>query len=188
MVELLIEKGADVNSQNSSGKTAVMLAAFSGKLPIIKELRNNNASYKLLDNSGLSVLHYGVDGGNLDAIRYLLLDPDVDINARDNPSGWTPLMRVASINGNKNIAEVLIKEGADVNLLDKENKSALMIAVINGNQPLVETLIENGADLYIKNEYGKTPFEMAVSMEKTVNYYFSFVAYYNFIIIIFFAF
>lgn len=68
MVELLIHKGANVNAQNESGKTAIMLAAFAGKLNIIKELRTNGASYDLKDRAGCTVLHYAVDGGNLDSV------------------------------------------------------------------------------------------------------------------------
>ena len=65
MVALLIEKGIDVNAQNDTGKTALHLAAFYGKLNVFKELRNNGASYKIRDRTGLSTLHYAVDGGNL---------------------------------------------------------------------------------------------------------------------------
>lgn len=60
MVEILIAKGANVNNKNESGKTALMLAAFSGKLNVIKELVNNGASYDLKDNSGCTVMHYAV--------------------------------------------------------------------------------------------------------------------------------
>ncbi len=52
MVELLISKGCNVNAQNETGKTALMLASFSGKLALVKELRNNGASYDVVDNSG----------------------------------------------------------------------------------------------------------------------------------------
>lgn len=165
MVELLISKGADVNAQNDQGKNALMMAAFGGKVNIIKELRNSGAKYELRDKSGCSVLHYAVDGANLDAIQWLLMD-GVEVNAVDNASGWTPLLRAASVGGNKDVAEMLVKFKADINILDKDNKSALMIAVINGNQPFVQVLVENGADLSIKNEYGKTPYEMAVSMDR----------------------
>lgn len=73
MVELLINKGANVNAQNESGKTAIMLAAFAGKLNIIKELRNNGSSYDLKDRAGCTVLHYAVDGGNLDCVKKYFL-------------------------------------------------------------------------------------------------------------------
>lgn len=170
MVELLIQKGANVNAQNETGKTALMLGAFAGKLNIVKELRNSGGSYDLVDRAGSSVLHYAVDGANLDCIQYLLMD-GVDIDRKDTTSGWTPLLRAASVGGNKDVAEMLLRFKADVNAVDKDNKSALMIAVINGNQPLVQTLVEHGADINIKNEFGKTAYEMAVSMDRRVSIY-----------------
>jgi ankyrin repeat protein len=54
-----------------------------------------------------------------------------DINAVDN-CGWTPLLRAASTNAGKEIAEILCKFKADVNILDNDHKSALMIAVVTG--------------------------------------------------------
>jgi ankyrin repeat protein len=65
MIVLLLEKGLDVNSQNDTGKTALHLAAFHGRLNCVKELRQKGASYHLVDRCGLSTLHYAVDGGNL---------------------------------------------------------------------------------------------------------------------------
>lgn len=93
---------------------------------------------------------------------------ECDVNVPDTASGWTPLLRCASMNGKKEVVDILIKFGANVNALDFENKSALMIAVISGNQPLVQILIEHGADIHVKNEYGKGIYEMAVSMERQV--------------------
>lgn len=165
MVEFLIEKGINVNSKNESGKTALMLAAFSGKINVVKVLVNNGAKYDVIDNLGQTVLHYAVDGGNLDSIQFLLLE-GVEVDKCDTASSWSPLLRTAAVGGNKDVAEILLKYKANPNLLDKDNKSALMIAVINGNQPLVQILIEHGADLNIKNEYGKNAFEMAVAMDR----------------------
>lgn len=41
-----------------------MLAAYSGKLNVIKTLRDNGASYEVRDNRECTVLHYAVDGGD----------------------------------------------------------------------------------------------------------------------------
>lgn len=59
---MLIEFGADVNAQNESLKTALMIAAFYGKLDMVKLLRRNGASYELKDKSGCQAIHYAVDG------------------------------------------------------------------------------------------------------------------------------
>jgi uncharacterized protein len=66
------------------------------------------------------------------------------------------------------IPELLIKFKSNVNLLDFDKKSALMIAVINGNLGLTQLLINNGADITIRNEFGKNIYDMASSMSKSV--------------------
>jgi ankyrin repeat protein len=160
-----LENGAEVNAQNESGKTAMMYAAFSGKVKIIQRLKYGGGSYEKCDKSGSFVIHYAIDGGNLDCIQWLLVD-GVDVNTRDASFGWTPLIRAACINSTKEVAELLIRFGADINAKDKDCKTALIISVINGNQPFVEALVEHGADLGFKNEYGKTAYDLAVSMDR----------------------
>jgi len=53
------------------------------------------------------------------------------------------------------VAEQLVRFGADVNVVDKDGKTPLMLAVVNGFQPLVELLLLNDADVSIKNEVGR---------------------------------
>lgn len=164
LVELLIYKGANVDNQNESGKTALMLAAFYGRINIIRELKNNGASYDKKDKSGSSILHYAIDGGNLDAIQFLLMDGHL-VDPVDN-GGWTPLIRLASMNGSRDAAEILVRYNANLDIFDDDKKNALIIAVLTGNLPLVESLIDNGADLTLTNEYGKTAYDIAVSLDK----------------------
>jgi ankyrin repeat protein len=166
MIELLIAHGADVNAQNESGKTALMMAAFGGKLDIVKLLRSNEARYELKDSAGLSAIHYAVDSNNPEVVEYMLYD-GADVNAKDNVNGWTPLLRGASLNCSKDVAKVLLRFKADANVLDKDNKSALMIATINGNLPLVQTLLEAGnANINIKNKFGRNLYDLAVAMDR----------------------
>ena len=94
-----------------------------------------------------------------------------EIDPVDN-NGWTPFIRNASLSGSVEVAELLLKFKADVNFLDNDKKSALMIAVIKGNAPLVALMVEYGADLTITNEYGKTPHDLAVAMDRRVSFNF----------------
>ncbi len=162
----MIQHGADVNAQNESLKTPLMIAAFYGRIDFIRELRKHNASYELTDISGMTPVFYAIDGGHLEALEYMLED-GVSVN-QVALNGWTPLLRAASVNSSPHIATCLIKHGASIDIVDKKNKNAILIATVNGNLPFVKVLIENGANFKFKNKFGKTLYDLAVSMDRTV--------------------
>lgn len=172
MLELLIKLGADVNAQNGTKKTALMMAAFYGKVLLCKILRKHGTNYDLKDNNGKKAIHYAVDGGSEETVRYLL-DTGANANDIEEASGWSPLLRVACLNGSVEVALLLIKYGADVNFADRDKKSALVVASINGNLPIVTALIKNGANYHVTNEAGKSIYELARSMGRKdlLNYF-----------------
>ncbi|XP_022288625.2 fibronectin type 3 and ankyrin repeat domains 1 protein-like isoform X1 [Crassostrea virginica] len=165
IMEILIRYGADVNAKNDSGKTALMLACFAGQFDAVKLLRANGAKYDDYDRGGSTPIHWAVDGGNTRLIEWIIKD-GADVNLKDHSHGWTPLIRCASVNGNRNVALTLLVCGAEVNIQDKDGKTALMVAIINGHQDLVELLLQKNADITVKNLFGKTAYDMAHSMER----------------------
>ena len=77
-----------------------------------------------------------------------------------NKNKETPL--ITAIN-NKSIecADILIKNGANINLRNKGDLSPLMLACKYGISNLVDILINNGADINEKNILGETPLSLA---------------------------
>jgi hypothetical protein len=73
-------------------------------------------------------------------------DPNVQIE------GVTALMAAKNIA----IVQQLLTAGADVNLKDKEGRTALIRAVLNNNGPLVEKLLKAHADPDIQDNQGET--------------------------------
>ena len=53
--------------------------------------------------------------------------------------------------------EQLLKQGADVNVKDKDGWTPLQWAALKGNIDIGKCLIENGADVNIKDNLGRTP-------------------------------
>jgi len=104
-------------------------------------------------------------GGNIQTLEWMLFD-GADVNAKDSVLGWTPLLRAASVNSSYEVPKLLIKFKAKIDTLDKENKNALLIATINGNLPFVKVLVENGANFDTQNTYGKSLYDLAVSMDR----------------------
>ena len=95
-------------------------------------------------------IHDAVEKGNVEAIKQHLA-AGTDVNARDS-IGETPLF-YAAVDGHKEIAELLIAEGADVNAKDDKIVGyPLHFAAAFGHKEIAEMLIANGADVNAKIE------------------------------------
>jgi hypothetical protein len=73
----------------------------------------------------------------------------------------TPLM-LAVINESSEITQLLIKNGADVNLVDDSGRTALDYASRDANTDLMETLLSAGADPNLEGPDGQTPLSRSV--------------------------
>lgn len=165
IMEMLLEFNADPEYANTNGKTSLMVACYAGQEEAARLLRQHGASWEKRDKNGLTAVHWTADGGHDDLLLWVLRDGG-PVDIQDTISGWTPLMRVACLSGNYEVAETLIGKGADINKSDKSGKTVLMAASMNGHFNLVRLLVEKGADIYLQNREGKTALEFARSMER----------------------
>lgn len=88
---------------------------------------------------------------SVDIVRLLLSHPETDVNATGN-KGMTALHYAAEAYGVPGewcveIAELLLKKGAEVNKLTKEFHSAAFIAAGRDHVDVMRVLIAHGADL-----------------------------------------
>ncbi len=97
---------------------------------------------------------------NVDLLIWLI-DNRANINHQDK-NGYSALHFVAQENC-KNVAEILLNNGIDVELEDFYGNTALWTAVFNakGNNEIVELLLDSGANFNHLNKNNKTPKEMA---------------------------
>ena len=98
-------------------------------------------------------IHKAASNGNIEVIKQHLT-AGADVNAK-NDSGLTPLHYAES----KEIAEILITAGADVNAGDKI--TPLHYAAQYGEMEIVELLISKGADVNAQSFVGMTPLREA---------------------------
>ncbi|EDO39766.1 predicted protein [Nematostella vectensis] len=87
----------------------------------------------------------------------------IDVNCRGKSkanNGWTPVL-LASYFGHKDVVEILIKAGADINAQNGMGYTALHLASFTGRTAVVLLLLENNADVTIINGEGKTPSQVA---------------------------
>ncbi len=90
-------------------------------------------------------------------IAELLIKAGANVNIQDC-NGNTPLIFVAE-NGMINIARLLISHKADVNHINNDCESAILVAHNNENCETVRLLYKNGAYDDIINEYDEKFFE-----------------------------
>jgi len=101
--------------------------------------------------------------GNIEAIKQHLA-VGTDVNAKGG-GGWTPL-HLSVQNGKKEVSELLISEGADVNAANDNGnlglgRTPLHFAALDGPNEIIELLIAKGADVNQKDVNGETPLDWA---------------------------
>jgi len=158
IAELLIAEGADVNAKNDGGFTPVDDANIgifwfspegkAAKKETVALLRKHGGISGAADS-----IHVAAAVGNIEAVKQHLA-AGANVNAKDD-DGWTPLLYAAA-EGRKEVAELLIANGADVNV-NVYGTTPLHIAAFSGHTEVVELLIANGADVNAKDEDGMTP-------------------------------
>jgi ankyrin repeat protein len=102
-------------------------------------------------------IHEAVGTGNIEAVKKHLA-AGTDVNANDG--GWTPLWYAAD-EGHKEIVELLIAKGADVNAKNKGDVTPLYGAARSGRKEVAELLIAKGADVNAKDVNGTIPLHYA---------------------------
>lgn len=94
---------------------------------------------------------------NIRAIKQVLKH-EVKINQADK-SGVTPLMYAIDF-GNTDVAELLIKSGANVNAINKKGNNALMEIISKPNYPnryaMTKLLLKNNIDVNYVGQFGRT--------------------------------
>ncbi|KAK4656987.1 hypothetical protein QC762_0041250 [Podospora pseudocomata] len=144
-LKVLVDRGANVNAQSSSGVSPLMLAACHVNGPdIIPVLLDREADIELADESGETALHYAVrDGADVGALT-LLLERNANPNHLNKSQKATILQRAIS---NHDFVRVLLKHGADQNLPTETGFTPLMHAAFGQYDTSLELLLEHGTSV-----------------------------------------
>ncbi|KAF7349461.1 Pfs domain-containing protein [Mycena sanguinolenta] len=117
-------------------------------------LENGSEQYRALcrwAKESMPPLHFCCKQGYLECIPWLL-ESGADINTVDE-SGST--LSLASWVGNMDIVHLLIKNGANINLMAGRYDSPLTAASMAGHVDIIHVLLENGANINLAGrEYG----------------------------------
>ncbi len=156
--ERYLKQGADPNTSDFTGTTALMFAAISGNEEITDLLLEYDADVNLSDNDGMTALLYALLYSN-DEISFMLL-PLVDEINQQNADGFTALMFISQTD-NLSFAQYAIERGANVNHTNRFSVTPLMYAAAFGNFYMTDLLLFYGADVSSQANDGSTALHMA---------------------------
>jgi uncharacterized protein len=144
-VNRLLQDGADVNSGQSDGATALHWAAYHSDVSLAELLLESGANPEIANRNGSTPLWLATNQGDAAMIE-TLLEGGADANEQ-LPLGRRPLM-LAARSGRVEAVQVLLDHGADPNAREIERgTTALMQAADQGHDDVMVLLIENGADI-----------------------------------------
>jgi ankyrin len=148
VVKLLVERGADVNSQTRVGQTPGYVlpnsvAGFGFGKGIIRGGLPADRGSRYFTPGGLTPLLYAARDGRLEPAK-ILTASGANLEQAD-PNGITPLLMAIS-NNHPDIARFLIDKGAQVNVSDWYGRTPLWTAVEVRNMDFDNSSFENGVD------------------------------------------
>lgn len=156
VVELLLEKGADVNQVDYFNETTLAnlcRRSSNDYLEVLKLLLANNASVNQQNNYGGFALLHAAGNGYTEVVE-VLLSNGADVELQNIP-GETSLMR-ASERKKSEVVDILIENGANITIPNRRNgRTAFLFAAISsyGNyddqiRKTLDILFKAGADIH----------------------------------------
>ncbi|KAE8403136.1 ankyrin [Aspergillus pseudonomiae] len=149
-----------------AGCTPLTCAAEGGHATVVQMLLENeeDVNERGMTEKEQSPIHLAALNGHV-AVR--LIAGGSDLEARVEPSGYTPLTLAAS-RGCVDIMEQLLEAGANTEARDSNNWTALFQAVFMGNPRMVKLLLDHKAKPDPLDEQQGTPLEFSRPVRSTM--------------------
>lgn len=146
-VKMFLKYKPDVNTQDILGDTPLHKSLQNPEL--IELLLKNKANPYILNDEGNPVLHVAADYS--ESFKKLL---DLGVNPNSMNEDRQTLIHIAAMENNYDLIEKLLQYKAEINFVDKYNRTALFYTQ---DPNMLMFLLEKGANPNIKDINNKTP-------------------------------
>ncbi|KAF3931442.1 Ankyrin-3 [Dactylella cylindrospora] len=132
IVDLLLANNLDINAQDASGMTALMLASHRGSLSLVTILIEHGANIYETCREGYSAVHYALVSENVIPILEALIGAGADLRtpvSTGRAKGATLLTMAIESRKSTNILRLLLDAGCDVLAIDADGLTCLQLAI-----------------------------------------------------------
>ncbi|XP_062700825.1 uncharacterized protein LOC115267412 [Aedes albopictus] len=158
MTQMLIRKGAQLDKQTNEDKTALDLAAAGGHTAVVNILTDNLIKEEHLNGMICKTFQTAVHYGH-NSVKEMLIKKYPEL--ADPKYTNDPLIHLAAQKGMVKDVKQYIDHGANVNALDRTDKTALHLSASAGHSLVVELLLNRGARLNAIERHKCTPLHLA---------------------------
>ena len=158
--------------QYTNGETPLHLAASLGNEPCLAAALEAGTEVDITDDEGLTPLHYASRSGQCAMVKRLIL-VGADIHKRSGQCGMVKrrilesdstnrtAMHFAAAAGRKAVIEILVANGAAIDLADGSGSTPFLLAASNGHVRVIECLLDLGANIWQKDSFAMTALHRA---------------------------
>ncbi|KAI4715620.1 purine and uridine phosphorylase [Aureobasidium sp. EXF-10727] len=140
-VEMLLDKGANVNAKDAHYGSPLMAASVGGRSQTARLLLRRGADINASGGNFDTALQAAALRGNIKTAR-LLLENGADVNTHGGVHCFA--LRASSAENFPNTTKLLLDHGADVNAQDPVYGNALLAAARRGHNKIAKLLLDNG--------------------------------------------
>ena len=158
----------DFEDRDAAGLTLLHRAVQDNDLTLVKSLIDQGANLRIRDNHGRIALHYASlnpDKG-VDMMKLLLSSEHAEIMSFIDDNGQTPLHYAAKKDFIDGI-QLLVENGAFIDLPDQHEYSPYLWAVISGQYRATEMLLSLGVDVNSASTHRKSALTWAANMGRS---------------------
>lgn len=138
---LLLEKGADIDMKDTSGRTVLHDTVWRRDALLVKLLLKHNADVKMRDMYGRTAVDLANAYGYREIVQMILEMRPNFFRGGGPGDNITPMLLFSAGQGDEEMVRLLVEGGAYLGIKDASGRTPLHLAVEAGHNSVVRTLI-----------------------------------------------